>query len=71
MVRYCPGSQVYIAGMLSRAYLKEKHYKEVTPYQTFQLEHEDVVFTDIETINLAEYLRVSAADKEPYLVKHM
>ena len=64
VVRYRPRSQMYIADMLSRAYLKEQHYKEVTPYQIFQLDHENAVFTDIETINLAEYLRVSEATQQ-------
>lgn len=34
-VQYCPGSWMYIADMLSRAYLMEHHSKETTDYQIF------------------------------------
>ena len=52
---------MYIADMLSRAYLKEQQCKETPPYQILQLQHEAAVFCAIEDINLAEYLRVSEA----------
>ena len=63
-VKYCPGTQMYIADMLSRAFLKEQQYKEITPYQIFRLQHEEAVFRAIEEINFAEYLRVSEATQQ-------
>ena len=30
-VKYCPGSQMYIADKLSRAFLTDQRYKEITP----------------------------------------
>ena len=64
VVKYCPGSQMYIADMLNRAYLKDQQHKEITPYQIFQLEHEESVIAEIETVNFAEYLRVSEATQQ-------
>ena len=55
---------MYIVDMLSRAFLKEQRYKEITPYQIFQLQHEEAIFSAIEDINFAEFLRVSEATQE-------
>ena len=52
VVKYCPGTQMYIADMLSRAYLKEQQCKETPPYQILQLQHEAAVFRAIEDINI-------------------
>ena len=60
-VQYCPGSQMYIADMLSRAYLKESVSNMTPDYQIFQLIHKDSVFQDIEDTNFMEYLRMSEA----------
>ena len=64
VLKYCPGSQMYIADMLSRAYLKNQQFKEITLYQLFQLQQEEATLADIETINFAEYLRVSEATQQ-------
>ena len=55
---------LYIADMLNRVYLKDQQHKEITPYQIFQLEHEESVIAEIETVNFAEYLRVSEATQQ-------
>ena len=64
VLKYCPGSQMYIADMLSRAYLENQQFKEITPYQLFQLQQEEATLADIETINFAEYLRVSETTQQ-------
>ena len=59
-VEHLPSSNMYIADMLSRAYLKKPTTSTVSEYQIFQLKHEEQVFKDIkEAINQAEYLRFS------------
>ena len=55
---------MYIGDMLSRAFLKEQRYKEIKPYQIFQLQHEEAIFRAIEGINFAEFLRVSEATQQ-------
>ena len=57
-MQYCLGSQMYIADMLSRAYLQESGSNMTPDYEIF---HEDSVFKDIEDINFMEYLRMSEA----------
>ena len=46
IVKYCPGKQIYIADMLSRAYMKER-YSYVSQLQS-----------EIEAINHAEHIRM-------------
>ena len=58
-VEHLSGSKMYIAVMLSRAYLKKPTTSTVSEYQIFQLKHKEQVFKDIEAFNQAEYLRVS------------
>ena len=66
-VQYLPGSKMYIADMLSRAYLKRSTPSTVSDYQVFHLKHEEQLYKDIEAINQAEYLRIS--DTTHQLVK--
>jgi len=40
VLKYCPGSQMYIADMLSRLYMKDQQYKDMTPYEILQLQQE-------------------------------
>lgn len=53
---------MYIADMLSRT--KEQTYEEISPYQIFQFQHEEVVSKDIEAVNFADHLRVSKATQQ-------
>jgi len=64
VVKYCPGSQMYIADMLSRAYLTDQGHKDITPYQIFQIEHEETVRTEIEAINFTDYLKLSEVTQQ-------
>ena len=60
-VRYLPGSQMYIADMLSRAYLRVDHSKDenIPEYQIFQLSQEQQLFQEIADINQVDYMRLS------------
>ena len=60
-VKYLPGSQMYIADMLSRAYLRVDHSKDenVPEYQIFQLSQEQQLFQEIADINQVDYMRLS------------
>ena len=55
---------MYIADMLSRAFLTDQRHKEITPYQIFQIEHEETVSAEIEAINFTDYLRVIGATQQ-------
>ena len=60
-VKYLPGSQMYIADMLSRAYLRVDHSKDenVPEYQIFQLSQEQQLFQEIADINQVDYMCLS------------
>jgi len=60
-VKYCPGTKMYIADMLSRAYLNETGQQQPAEYHIFQLQQEDQLFKDIESINQIDYTRISSA----------
>ena len=52
---------MYIADMLSRAYLQADHsqHKSIPEYQNFQLSQEQLLFQEIADINQFDYLRLS------------
>ena len=50
---------MYIADMLSRAYLHQKAMKEVPQYYVFQLEDERKLSEDISTIEQSAYMHLS------------
>ena len=60
-VKYLPGSQMYIADMLSRAYLQADHsqHGNIPEYQIFQLSQEQLLFQEIADINQVDYMRLS------------
>lgn len=60
-VTYLPGSQMYIADMLSRAYLQvdRTQCKRTPEYQIFQLKQEQQLFEEIASINQVDYMRLS------------
>ena len=60
-VKYLPGSQMYIADMLSRAYLQVDHtqHENIPEYQIFQLRQEQQLFQEIADINQVDYMRLS------------
>ena len=62
VVKYCPGSQMHIADMLSRAYLKDRRHRDNT-LSDFPTEESVLADSEIETVNFAEYLRVSEASQ--------
>ena len=60
-VKYLPGSQMYIADMLSRAYLKadNSQHESIPGYQIFQLSQEQLLFQQIADINQLDHMRSS------------
>ena len=52
---------MYIADMLSRAYLQADHsqHRNIPEYQIFQLSQEQLFFQEIADINQADYMRLS------------
>ena len=60
-VKYLAGSQMYIADMLSRAYLKadNSQHESIPEYQIFQLSQEQLLFQEIADINQLDYMRLS------------
>ena len=60
-VKYLPGSQMYIAEMLSRAYLQayRTQCKSTPEYQIFHLKQEQQLFEEIASINQVDYMRLS------------
>ena len=60
-VTYLPCSQMYIADMLSRAYLQvdRTQCKRTPEYQIFQLKQEQQLFEEIASINQVDYMRLS------------
>jgi len=58
-VQYCPGPKMYIADMLSRAYLQEQTPNNKTEYQIFQLRQEARLYKEIEEIDPALHVRLS------------
>ena len=65
-VTYLPGSQMYIADMLSRAYLQvdRTQCKRTPEYQIFQLKQEQQLFEEISSINQVDYLRLSERTRQ-------
>ena len=64
-VKYCPGSQMYIADMLSKAFIIDQQHKEKTPYQIFKLStKKQSVLKSNQPINFTDYLRVSEATQQ-------
>ena len=51
---------MFIADMLSRAYLHEEPFKKKGDYQMFQLTEEAQVYKEIEEIDPAKHVRLSA-----------
>ena len=50
---------MYIADMLSRAYLTDADKQKLMEYDIFQLQQEDQIFKDIEGINQIAHVRIS------------
>lgn len=52
---------MYIADMLSRAYLQADHsqHENIPEYQIFQLSQEQLLFQEIANINQVDYMRLS------------
>ena len=66
LVEYLPGAQMYIADMLSRAYVKSDttHSDNVENYQVFQLHKQQQLYEEIATINQMDYICMSAATSQ-------
>ena len=60
---YCPGKKMYVADMLSRAYLHEQPSRE-EDYQLVQMSQEAQVYKEIEEIDPAKHVRLSAQGLE-------
>ena len=58
-VKYCPVKQMYIADMLSRAYLQVQSPARKTDHQIFQLNQEAKLYKEIEEIDPAKHVRLS------------
>lgn len=61
-VHYKRGTEMYIADMLSRAFLKQRGLDDpvsVTEQLIFQVQQEKAISKELEQVNHAEYLRVS------------
>ena len=60
-VTYLPGSQMYIADMLSRAYVQvgRTQCKRTPEYQIFHLKQEQPLFEEIVSINQVDYMHLS------------
>ena len=58
-VKYCPGKEMYIADMLSRAYLNEQVPNAANEYEIFYRKEEVQLYKEIEQINPAEHVRLS------------
>jgi len=58
-VQYCPGKEMFIAEMLSRAYLHEKCNASINDFQIFSLRQETRLHKDIEEINPVQHVRFS------------
>lgn len=54
-VVYCPGKELLIADMLSRAYLQEEPIKNKGDYQMFQLIEDAQVYKEIEETDPAKH----------------
>ena len=50
-LQYCPGSKMYIAEMLSRAYITDHKEKEEKDYDVFRLEHVEQFFKILSLLN--------------------
>ena len=62
-VCYCPGKEMHVADMLSRAFLQEPPSRE-KDYQLFQMSQEMGVYKEIEEIDPAKHARLSAQGLE-------
>jgi hypothetical protein len=62
-IQYLPGTKLYIADFLSRAYLPEstKQQENIPEYQILKIQREQQLYEEIESINQMEYLRISDA----------
>jgi len=58
-VQYCPVKEMYIADMLSRAYLHEQTPTSKGEFQIFQLQQEAQLYKENEEINPAKHVRFS------------
>ena len=53
-VKFCPGNKMHIADMLSRAYLNDMGKQKPAEYHIFQMQQEENLFKEIESINQIE-----------------
>ena len=63
-VEYLQGSKMYIADMLSRAFLKGEPNQKTPEYEIFQLKEENALFKGIECINQANHVATSKGTEE-------
>ena len=63
-LEYLQGSKMYIADMLSRAFLRNDTNRQLPEYQIFQLKEESAFFKGIEQINQADHVNVSRGTEE-------
>ena len=59
VIEYLPGTQMYIADMLSRAYLPSRNREEIPNSYIFQLEKEKAVFTHFANVKQVEFTNLS------------
>ena len=57
-VQYCPEHKMYIADILSRAFLQITSLKAEENFEIFKLQLADQLFTEIEQISQLHYLRM-------------
>ena len=58
-IEYLPGPQMYIADMLSRAYLTGRNKDEIPACHIFQVEKEEALFSDIASVKQLQFINVS------------
>ena len=59
VIEYLPGTQMYIADMLSRAYLPSRNREEIPNSYIFQLEKEKAIFTHFTNVKQVEFTNLS------------
>ena len=57
-VQYCPGHKMYIADMLSRAWVEDHTPKAEEDFEIFKPQQEDQLFKEIEQISQIQHLRM-------------
>ena len=63
-VQYCPGDKMYIADMLSRAYVPDHKPKAEENFKIFKLQQEDQLFKEIEQISQTQHLHMQQSTNQ-------